>query len=73
MSVELFVGLVVLVGAGYWLYTRNSKKSVVVESTPAPYKVETPVSVAPVVEAVKTEAPVAEAKPKAKTKTPEIL
>ena len=43
MSVELFVGLVVIVGVGYWLYTRNSKKDDTTESTTdTTYKVETP-------------------------------
>ena len=70
MSVELFVGLVVIVGVGYWLYTRNSKKDVVTESTTdTPYKVETPVvvqEVTSVVAEATVAAPVAEKPAKAK-------
>jgi hypothetical protein len=39
-KMELVIGLVIIVGVAYWLYTRNTKEAAPAE---APYKVETPV------------------------------
>jgi hypothetical protein len=39
-KMELVIGLVIIVGVSYWLYTRNTKEAAPAE---APYKVETPV------------------------------
>ena len=37
---ELVIGLVIIVGLAYWLYTQNTKEASPAE---APYKIETPV------------------------------
>ena len=46
---ELVIGLVIIVGLAYWLYTQNTKEASPAE---APYKIETPVVAQEVKEAI---------------------